>query len=113
MSNEADKAKEASAFKDTGAPTIFDKIIKKEIPANVVYEDDKVILKRFPPTHQSIFLSHLRVRFFRSAPQCLAFRDINPQAPVHILVIPKNRDGLTQLSKVGPDSCTHAQIKCT
>jgi diadenosine tetraphosphate (Ap4A) HIT family hydrolase len=50
----------------------FDKIIKKEIPATIVYEDAKV----------------------------LAFRDINPQAPVHILLIPKIRDGLTQLSKV-------------
>lgn len=28
----------------------------------------------------------------------LAFRDINPQAPVHFLVIPKHRDGLTQLA---------------
>ncbi len=41
--------------------TIFDKIIKREIPADIVYEDE----------------------------QSLAFRDINPQAPVHILVIPK------------------------
>lgn len=41
--------------------TIFSKIINKEIPADIVYEDD---------------LS-------------LAFRDINPQAPVHILIIPK------------------------
>jgi histidine triad (HIT) family protein len=41
--------------------TIFSKIIQREIPADIVYEDD---------------LS-------------LAFRDINPQAPVHILVIPK------------------------
>ena len=41
--------------------TIFDRIIKREIPADIVFEDD----------------------------QCLAFRDINPQAPVHILVIPK------------------------
>ena len=41
--------------------TIFSKIIRKEIPANIVYEDD---------------LS-------------LAFTDINPQAPVHILIIPK------------------------
>jgi histidine triad (HIT) family protein len=43
------------------AETIFTKIIKKEIPADIVYEDDR----------------------------CLAFRDINPQAPVHILIIPK------------------------
>lgn len=43
------------------AKTIFKRIIDKEIPAQVVYEDDK----------------------------CLAFRDVNPQAPVHVLVIPK------------------------
>ena len=41
--------------------TIFSKIINKEIPAEIVYEDDEL----------------------------LAFNDINPQAPVHILIIPK------------------------
>ncbi len=41
--------------------TIFSKIIRKEIPADIVYEDDLT----------------------------LAFRDVNPQAPVHILIIPK------------------------
>ncbi len=41
--------------------TIFGKIIRREIPATIVYETEKV----------------------------LAFRDINPVAPVHILVIPK------------------------
>ncbi len=41
--------------------TIFSKIIRREIPADIVYEDD----------------------------QCLAFHDITPQAPVHILVVPK------------------------
>ncbi|MFT5225575.1 MAG: histidine triad (HIT) family protein [Polaribacter sp.] len=41
--------------------TIFSKIINREIPADIVYEDDDI----------------------------LAFRDIAPQAPVHILVIPK------------------------
>ena len=41
--------------------TIFKKIIDKEIPADIVYEDEKF----------------------------LAFKDINPQAEVHILVIPK------------------------
>lgn len=40
---------------------IFAKILRGEIPADVVYEDD----------------------------QCLAFRDIEPQAPTHVLVIPK------------------------
>ena len=43
--------------------TLFDKIVKKEIPANVIYEDDIA----------------------------LAFRDINPVAKVHFLVIPKDR----------------------
>jgi histidine triad (HIT) family protein len=41
--------------------TIFSKIIRKEIPADIVYEDELA----------------------------LAFRDISPQAPVHILIIPK------------------------
>jgi diadenosine tetraphosphate (Ap4A) HIT family hydrolase len=58
----------------------FDKIIAKEIPSSIVYEDEKV----------------------------LAFRDINPQAPVHVLVIPKARDGLTTLGKVSNFiECTH------
>jgi histidine triad (HIT) family protein len=41
--------------------TIFGKIIAREIPATIVYEDER----------------------------CLAFRDINPQAPTHVLLIPK------------------------
>lgn len=41
--------------------TIFSKIINREIPADIVYEDDLVI----------------------------AFKDINPQAPVHVLIVPK------------------------
>eukprot|EP00245_Coleochaete_scutata_P007767 TRINITY_DN23526_c0_g1_i1.p1 TRINITY_DN23526_c0_g1~~TRINITY_DN23526_c0_g1_i1.p1 ORF type:complete len:152 (-),score=36.14 TRINITY_DN23526_c0_g1_i1:544-948(-) len=62
----------ASAADGDGAPnTIFDKIISKDIPSKIAYEDDK----------------------------CLAFYDISPQAPVHIILIPKKRDGLTQLSK--------------
>jgi len=42
--------------------TLFEKIIAREIPADIVFEDD----------------------------QCLAFRDISPQSPIHILIIPKN-----------------------
>ena len=41
--------------------TLFGKIIRREIPATIVYEDDL----------------------------CLAFQDINPQAPTHVLLIPK------------------------
>ena len=43
------------------ADTLFTKIINRQIPADIVYEDEL----------------------------CLAFRDVNPQAPVHILLIPK------------------------
>ena len=43
-------------------PTLFGRIIRKEIPAEILYEDDL----------------------------CLAFKDIAPQAPVHFLVIPKS-----------------------
>ena len=41
--------------------TIFEKIARREIPAEIVWEDDEV----------------------------LAFRDVNPQAPVHVLIVPK------------------------
>lgn len=44
------------------AETIFEKIIKREIPADIVYEDEL----------------------------CVAFRDAAPQAPVHILIVPKD-----------------------
>lgn len=49
---------------------IFCKIINKEIPSTVVYEDDEI----------------------------LAFRDINPAAPVHVLVIPKKH--ITSLAEI-------------
>jgi diadenosine tetraphosphate (Ap4A) HIT family hydrolase len=41
--------------------------------------------------------------------QVLAFRDINPQAPTHILIIPKVKDGLTGLAKV---EFTAHQLQC-
>lgn len=65
----SDAAAAASKASDLGE-TIFDKIIQRQIPAKIAFEDDQV----------------------------LAFHDVNPQAPVHILIIPKSRDGLTQLS---------------
>jgi histidine triad (HIT) family protein len=45
----------------SNSKTIFKKIIDREIPADIVFEDDV----------------------------CLAFRDIDPRAPVHVLIIPK------------------------
>jgi histidine triad (HIT) family protein len=53
--------------------TIFGKIIRREIPADIVYENDEVI----------------------------GFRDLNPQAPVHVLFVP--RKPLATLNDAGPD----------
>lgn len=51
--------------------TIFKRIIDKEIPAKIIHEDDL----------------------------CLAFHDVNPQAPTHVLVIPKKEiPSLVELS---------------
>jgi len=52
----------AKAGRPTG-PTIFDKILDGTIPATFIHDDDK----------------------------CVAFNDVNPQAPVHFLVIPRKR----------------------
>ncbi len=61
------------------AETIFSKIIRREIPSQIVFEDEDV----------------------------LAFKDINPQAPVHILIIPKitEIENTTQI-----DSSKHSQL---
>lgn len=60
-----------AGLRDTDPPTIFDKIVAGEIPATIVKEDAKI----------------------------LAFKDINPAAPAHVLIIPKDRNGLTRMSK--------------
>ncbi|XP_068781069.1 uncharacterized HIT-like protein Synpcc7942_1390 isoform X1 [Struthio camelus] len=64
----------AAAGEELGQqPTVFSKIIARTVPATILYEDD----------------------------QCLAFRDVAPQAPVHFLVIPKRP--IARLSRVGPE----------
>ena len=59
------------------APSIFERIIAREIPADIVYEDERVI----------------------------AFRDIAPQAPVHLLVVPKTAEhaDVTALAEADPE----------
>ncbi|HJO36075.1 MAG: histidine triad nucleotide-binding protein [Pseudomonadota bacterium] len=57
--------------------TLFHKIIRRELPADVVYEDD----------------------------DCIAIRDINPQAPVHLLLIPK-----TTLPRLADAEPAHAEM---
>jgi histidine triad (HIT) family protein len=53
--------------------TIFGKIVRREIPADIIYEDE----------------------------HCLAFSDINPQAPTHVLVIPRKE--IVKLSDAGAE----------
>lgn len=60
-------------------PTLFTKIINREIPAEIVYEDD----------------------------HCVAFNDTNPQAPVHVLIVPRQEiAGVASL----PDSGDHQYL---
>ena len=67
---------------------LFQKIIDKQIPASIVYEDDR----------------------------CLAFRDINPQAPTHVLIIPRKviptHDELTEGDRdlIGHLHCVNAFV---
>ena len=62
-------------MQDSTELTIFDKIVSKEIPATVLYEDNLA----------------------------MAFKDVNPVAKTHFLVIPKIKAGLSQLSKANED----------
>ena len=68
--------------------TLFTKIINREIPAEIVYEDNL----------------------------CLAFKDINPQAPLHILVIPKKHIAKISIARqigAGVDSILGTNISGT
>jgi len=53
--------------------TLFEKIIAGEIPAQIVYQDD----------------------------QCVAFRDIDPKAPIHILIVP--RRAIPRMAAAAPE----------
>ena len=62
---------------------LFCRIIKKELPSDIVYEDDDV----------------------------LAFRDVKPQAPVHVLIIPKRHiASLADLTEQDKDAMGHAMF---
>ena len=62
---------------------LFCRIIKKEIPASVIYEDDRV----------------------------LVFNDINPQAPLHALVIPKRHIGSLNELSAGDDGIVGEMVR--
>ncbi len=60
-------------------PTLFTRIINREIPADIVYEDEHVV----------------------------GFRDVNPQAPVHILLVPRTEiEGVASV----PDDGDHMHL---
>ena len=61
--------------------SIFSRIIAREIPADIVFEDDKVV----------------------------AFRDIAPQAPVHLLIVPRTEQyaNVVELASADPDLLAH------
>ena len=65
----------------TAEPTIFERIVAREIPATIVFEDDSVI----------------------------AFQDIAPKAPVHLLVVPKTAEyaNVTELAAGDPALLAH------
>ena len=65
------------------ADCIFCKIVQKEIPSQLVYEDE----------------------------QCVAFKDLEPQAPVHVLVIPKKHvESLLALTDADRDLVAHILV---
>ena len=63
--------------------TIFEKIIDRELPSNIVYEDDK----------------------------CIAIEDIAPKAPIHILIIPKKLIPKLSEAKIADDAVGQDQMK--
>lgn len=69
----------------TEAPSIFERIVAREIPADIVFESDGVI----------------------------AFRDIAPKAPVHILVVPKTAQYANVAELAAGDPALLAQIVAT
>ena len=64
------------------SPTIFERIVAREIPADIVFESDTVI----------------------------AFRDIAPQAPVHILVVPKTSEYANVVELAAGDPALLAEL---
>ena len=72
MANEVEKAQQSQP----GGDTIFGKIIRGEIPTEFLHQDDQVIIRCY----------YWKVTVFS---QCVVFKDIAPQAPVHFLVVPK------------------------
>lgn len=66
--------------------SIFKKIIDKEVPAKIVYEDDI----------------------------CLAFHDVSPQAPTHVLVIPKKEiRSMAEVTTEDKEILGHMMVKCS
>jgi len=66
--------------------TLFKKIIDKEIPAKIVFEDDL----------------------------CLAFHDVSPKAPAHVLIIPKKEiRSMAEVTPADKEILGHMMLKCS
>lgn len=70
---------------DSAEPTVFTRIVAREIPADIVFENDTVV----------------------------AFRDIKPQAPVHLLVVPKTERYRTVSELAAGDPALLAEVVAT
>ena len=75
MSDEESKAKAAAAASPPVGKNLFQRIIDREIPADVIYEDEHT----------------------------LAFNDISPQAPTHFLVVPKKLITMLEVAEEGDE----------
>ena len=86
MSSEEEKAKAAATAgaASSGEKTIFKKILDGEIPCQFIYEDD----------------------------ECVAFKDVNPQAPVHFLVIPRKEISMLEKAEDADEKVGGGSIVC-
>ena len=69
----------------TESPSIFERIVAREIPADIVFENERII----------------------------AFRDIAPQAPVHLLVVPKTSQYANVVELAAGDPALLAEVVAT
>lgn len=101
FSDEALKAQLVKAAEAINQPTIFDKIISKEIPATIIYEDEKCLAFRdIAPQVDSFLQSFILTQMFN-------YSSSPTQAPVHFLVIPKIRIARLEDSKETDTEVSH------
>ena len=91
--SEVERARETDATRKqnpstTQEDTIFSKILRKEVPADIIYEDEMVSNVRPLLNTSTLSFTYRFDVLFET--QCMAFHDVSPVAPTHFLVIPRN-----------------------